>query len=76
MSISDDITNMVHRLKRYDIPIDRLAYELDECEWQELMEYVQGFQQYRSADLTYTDHMTFMGLKIRKKGQSVGGMQV
>jgi len=67
MSIPNDITVMVDRLKRADIPLDNLCYELDEFEWRELIRHVEGFARYTDKDLSYVDDIHYMGLHIRKR---------
>jgi hypothetical protein len=71
MSVPNDIITMVDRLKRADIPTHHICYELDEEEWQELVDYVGKFERYAGRDLSYIDDMTFMGLHIRKKNRTM-----
>lgn len=70
MSVVTDIHNMVDRLKRSDIPLDKLAYEVEEHEWRELTEYCEQFARYQGSDLSYADDLNFMGLHIRKRDRS------
>lgn len=67
MSISNDIYTLIHRLKRAEIDVDHLCYEIDEADWPQWLEYLNGFGRYQDKDLTYIEEMTFMGLKVRKR---------
>ena len=66
MSIQRDITIMVDRLRRADIPMDRLCYQLNEWQWMEFTAYMQAVSKYHGADLSYIKDCTYMGLRIRK----------
>lgn len=67
MSVAQDIPILIDRLRRADIPMDHLCYELDEHEWREFIKHIEKFQRYQDADLTYIDDATYMGLHIRKR---------
>lgn len=67
MSAEYDIPVLIDRLRRADIPLDHLCYELEEEEWQGFTEYLKRFTRYENADLSYVDHFRYMGLNIRKR---------
>jgi hypothetical protein len=64
---------MIDRLRRADIPLKHLCYEIDEHEWNTFLHYLQGFDRYRNADLSYIEECTFMGMHIRKRTSDRGG---
>lgn len=62
------IPRMIDRLRRANIPLDNLCYELEELEWNEFMRYLEGFARYAGKDLSYVDECEYMGMRIRKRG--------
>ncbi len=70
MSIQGDITILIDRLKRANIPMEHLCYELDENEWQAFCRELEAMHiDYASGerDYSYVENMRFMGMPIRKR---------
>lgn len=67
MSVANDIAVMVERLRRADIPLDNLCYQLDELHWQEFMRHLEGFSRYTGRDLSYAEDVMYMGMMVRKR---------
>jgi extradiol dioxygenase family protein len=70
MSIQGDITILIDRLKRANIPMEHLCYELDEHEWQTFCRELEAMHiDYRDEDrdYSYVENMRFMGMPIRKR---------
>lgn len=69
MSIVADITIMVDRLKRANIPSEHLCYMLDEHDWlrftQEIEEMHVGYEQ-GNRDYSYIKEMRFVGMHVRQ----------
>lgn len=69
MSAEYDIPVLIDRLRRADISLEHLCYELNEHEWRRFTEYLKCFTRYENADLSYVEDCTYMGLHIRKRDQ-------
>jgi len=70
MSIQADITILIDRLKRANIPMDHLCYELDEHEWGAFCRELEAMHVNYSnedRDYSYVENMQFMGMPIRKR---------
>lgn len=67
VSAEYDIPVMIDRLRRADIPLDHLCYELNEEEWRRFTEYLKLSTRYRDADLSYIEDCSYMGMRIRKR---------
>ena len=61
------IPRMIDRLRRADIPLDNLCYELYEADWNEFMRYLESFSRYAGNDLSYVEDCEYMGMRIRKR---------
>lgn len=67
MSTENDIIRMVERLRRAQIPIDNLCYEVDEPDWQDFMRSLENASMYPSSYFGYLEECHYMGLHIRKR---------
>ena len=56
---------MIDRLRRANIPLENLCYEVDEIEWNTFLDYLQKSSRYQDADLSYIVRCTYMGMSIR-----------
>ena len=69
-SIQTDITILVNRLKRADIPLDHLCYELSEHEWESFVRELEAMHLRwgdEVRDYSYVENMRFMGMPVRKR---------
>jgi len=62
-----ELTATIDRLRRANIPADKLCYLLDDREWQEFAKFVQGFGRYQDLDLSYVNEVTYMGIRVRRQ---------
>lgn len=78
MSIVTDITIMVDRLARANIPTEHLCYMLDEHEWlsftSEIEEMHVSYTR-ENRDYSYIEEMRFMGMHVRKRTIKPGADQ-
>lgn len=72
MKPENAIPRMIDRLRRADIPLNNLCYELDEQKWQEFMRYLEGFAKFEGRDLSYCEDCYYMGMHIRKRRSDNG----
>lgn len=72
LGIAEEISLMVDRLERANIPRSRLAFEVEQREWDELVGFMARMQRFSSEhDLQEfpPDDLYWMGLHVRKRNR-------
>jgi len=68
--ITSDITILINRLQRANIPLDHLCYELDEHEWRLFCRELEALHVSYSneeRDYSYAENVRYMGMPVRKQ---------